>query len=132
MGSRGGGKLVLGSKKGITLVEMIVSVGLIALVSLALLGIIVPAVKTQAQARLRDEGAFKAARELEAKLYSMEADDHTDVSNASFISTGSHTLTFTVDGEIVECEGTLVYSKDPRTGTTVRAFRPDEPSGSTP
>ena len=103
------------SKKAITLVEMIVSIAIIALISVMLLGLLVPAMNMQKWADEANEIAYTAADQVESQIAAM-----TDSPNPS-----EDTLRFTIDSTQYECSGTLVEST--QDGVTVRAFVPDEP-----
>jgi type II secretory pathway pseudopilin PulG len=113
------------SKKAVTLVEMIVSIAIIALVSIALLGIIVPAVNEQSLAKQRNESIYFAAEEIEKKVYGM-GEESTDLSDASFITSEDHTLTFEIDGDVYDCGGTMLQSTEQESGVTLHAFVPEE------
>ncbi len=113
------------SRKAVTLVEMIVSIAIIALVSIALLGIIVPAVSQQSIAKQRNESIYFAAEEIEKKVYGM-GEDSTDMSDASFITSEKYTLTFEIDGDTYDCDGTMLKSTEQESGVTLHEFVPDE------
>ena len=100
----------LKSKKAFTLVEMIVSIALIALVSIALLGLLVPAVNQQGKAEARNVGVNKAAQALEEK----------DFSGPNVSSDSSYSLDL---GNNITCTGTLYRSKD-ESGVELREFAP--------
>ncbi|MGI6161465.1 MAG: type IV pilus modification PilV family protein [Christensenellales bacterium] len=117
-------KKLLSSKKGITLVEMIVGLAIIALVSMALLGLMIPATNFQAQSKLRNRGTYMAAGELEKKIHG-SADGNSDLSNSDYIEARQYTLSFTIDGDTYDCEGQLYGSIEPDTGVKLRAFVPD-------
>lgn len=116
------------SKKAFTLVEMIVSIALIALVSVTLLGIIVPASNLQQNAKGLNLTAFDAANELERKIYGMK-EGNTDSSTAGyFTSIPGYTIYFTIGATQYECSGTLIESTSEENDKTVNmwAFVPDE------
>ena len=96
----------LKSKKAFTLVEMIVSIALIALVSIALLGMIVPAANMQGTAESRDMGLNKAAQALEEQAYGGLSYDE-----------------YGLDLGSLTCPGRLYYSKD-ESGVELREFVP--------
>lgn len=112
------------SKKAVTLVEMIISIAIIALISIALLGIIIPAVNQQSLAKQRNEGVYFAADEIEKKVYGM-GEENTDLSNASSITSEDHTLTFEIDGDTYDCDGTMLQSTDQESGVTLHEFVPE-------
>ncbi len=99
----------LKSKKAFTLVEMIVSIALIALISITLLGIIVPAANQQGLAEKRNAGLNSAAQALEEKKFSN-----------SNVSSQTYSINL---GNGITCGGTLYTSKD-ASGVEVREFVP--------
>lgn len=103
----------LKSRKAFTLVEMIVSIALIALVSIALLGMIVPAANQQGKAEERNVGLNAAAQVLEEK----------DFSNPGVSSQG-YSLNL---GNNITCTGTLYRSAD-ESGVELREFVPPSDS----
>lgn len=111
------------SKKAVTLVEMIVSIAIIALISIALLGILLPAVNQQRTAKQRNESIYSAADEMEKKVYGM-GEDATDLSDASFIDSEEYTLSFEIDGDAFDCDGTMLKSTDQESGVTIHEFVP--------
>lgn len=112
------------SKKAVTLVEMIVSIAIIALISIALLGIIVPAVNQQKLAKQRNASVYAAADEMEKKVYGL-GEDTTDLSDAAFMSGQDHTLTFAIGGNTYDCDGTIFASTDQDSGVTLHEFVPE-------
>ena len=114
-----------GFKKGITLVEMIVSVAIISLISIMLLGILVPAINIQKKASEIDQSTYNAADEIEKKIYSMQKDS-SDFSDASAVDDGEeHSLTFSIGGDNYSCGGKLYTSTDGE--VVIKAFVPDKP-----
>jgi len=117
-------KIDMKSKKAVTLVEMIVSIAIIALISIALLGIIVPAANQQNLAKQRNESIYLTADEMEKKVYGM-GEDATDLSDASFITSEDYALSFKIGSETVECKGTMIQSTDQESGVMLHEFVPD-------
>lgn len=95
------------NKKAFTLIEMIVSLALIAIVSIMLVGILVPAARLQSAAEQRNTGLNSAAAAL---------DKDTPAGSTSSIS-------INLGG--VSCGGTLYTSKDTKSDVTLYAFVPD-------
>jgi competence protein ComGC len=112
------------SKKAITLVEMIVSIAIIALISIALLGIIIPAASQQNLAKQRSESVYFAADEIEKKVYGME-EENTDLSDSSVVSGEAYTFSFDIGGDTYDCEGTMLQSTDEESGVMLHQFVPD-------
>jgi len=87
------------SKKAITLVEMIVSLAIIGLVSITLLGLIVPAVNQQSLAEIRNIGVNTAAQQLENRVYNYLTPGSKDYSKDSgFISPEPYTFNLKING----------------------------------
>ena len=116
---------LLESRKALTLVELIVSIAIISLVSLALLGIVASSLSTQQLAAQRNKASYLAAQELEKKLYSL-LPDNSDLSSAGYITTQQHTITFRLNNEDFTCSGLLVQSVEPQTKIQLKGFFPNE------
>ncbi len=95
------------TKKAFTLVEMIVSLALIAIVSVMLLSILVPAANLQSAAEKRNIGLNNAAAAL-------EQDTPNAVPSSASINLGNG----------ITCGGTLYTSKDANSGISLYAFVP--------
>ena len=111
------------SKKAFTLVEMIVSIAIIALVSIALLGFILPAANQQQTAEVRNKSVNNTSDQLEKKVYSLTP-GNTDYTTSGFITGESYTLTLQINGVNIPCTGTLYHSKDAGNGVEMREFVP--------
>lgn len=103
------------SKKAFTLVEMIVSLALIALVSIMLLGILVPAANLQGAAEKRSIGLNNAAQPLEREVPAATA-------GANLSPTPSYSFNL---GGGLSCTGTLYKSTDSNSKITLYEFVPD-------
>jgi type II secretory pathway pseudopilin PulG len=114
------------SKRAITLVEMIVSIAIIALISIALLGIIIPAANQQTLAKQRSESVYVAADEMEKRVHVMDDAENKDFSDAEAVSGDDHTLSFRIGGDTYDCDGTMLQSTDEESGVTLHQFVPDE------
>jgi|GEM_PF-4463866 len=117
--------MIFKSKKALTLVEVLVSITILTLISLTLLGVIVSSANAQSTAQARNSASYKAAAQLEKKMYSMQTEG-TDLSDTNYISTQAHTLVINIGGEQILCEGLIVESTDPKTSVHMRGFYPDE------
>lgn len=113
------------SKKALTLIEVLVSITILTLISLTLLGVIVSSANVQSAAQVRNSASYKAAAQLEKKIYSMQTEG-TDLSDSNYISTQAHTLVINIGGEQILCEGLIVESVDPATNVHMKGFYPDE------
>lgn len=113
------------SKKALTLVEVIVSIGILALVSITLVGVVLSSANVHTTAQLRNSASYTAAEQLEKKLNSMKSST-ADSSDSSYISSKSHTITFTIEGNQITCSGTLVESNDPQENVHMKGFYPSE------
>jgi prepilin-type N-terminal cleavage/methylation domain-containing protein len=114
------------SKKAFTLVELIVSIAIIALISITLLGFVVPAANQQATAEKRNIQINAAAAELEKKIYGTK-DGNTDLSSSSYIEAPEdHSLSFQIGTNTYTSNGTLYTSRDDESGVEVREFVPGE------
>ncbi len=113
------------SKKALTLIEVLVSITILSLISLTLLGVILSSANAQSTAQARNSASYKAAAQLEKKLYSMQSES-TDLSDSDYISTEAHTLVIVFEGEEILCEGLMVESADSDTSVHMKGFYPDE------
>jgi type II secretory pathway pseudopilin PulG len=113
------------SKKALTLVEVIVSIAILALVSITLVGVIVTSANTHTTAQLRNSAGYAAAEQLEKRLDSLTS-PAADQSDDSYISSKSHTIIFTLEGEQIICSGTLIESNDPDENVHMKGFYPNE------
>ena len=113
------------SKKALTLIEVLVSITILSLISLTLLGVIVSSANAQGTAQVRNSATYKAAAQLEKKIYSMKSNG-TDLSDSEYISTQAHTLVLVFEGKEILCQGLIVQSVDPDTSVRMKGFYPDE------
>jgi len=113
------------SKKAMTLVEVLVSITILSLISITLLGLIVSSANAQSTAAVRSKASFKAAEQLEKKIYSMKP-EHSDLSDTAYISTQEHTLVLQFDGEELLCEGLIIESIDPESKVVLKGFSVNE------
>jgi competence protein ComGC len=113
------------SKKALTLVEVIVSIAILALVSITLVGVIVTSANTHTTAQLRNSAGYAAAEQLEKKINYLNSSAE-DLSDDDYISSKEHTIIFTLEGEQIICSGTLVESNDPNENVHMKGFYPSE------
>jgi prepilin-type N-terminal cleavage/methylation domain-containing protein len=109
---KGGGSMKK-SKKAFTLVEMIVSIALIAIVSIMLVSILVPAAKLQSTAEQRNMGVNNAAQPLELTAPNAVAGTSLSTTNPASINLGS-----------VSCDGILYKSTDTKSNVSLYEFVP--------
>lgn len=102
------------SKKAFTLVEMIVSIAIIALVSIMLLGILVPAANLQRTAAQRNTGINNAAQPLELSAAPMPTAGASVSQSPASINLGNG----------LSCDGTLYKSTDTINNVTLYEFVP--------
>lgn len=117
--------MIIKSKKALTLIEVLVSITILTLISLTLLGVIVSSANSQSTAQARNSASYKAAAQLEKKIYSIQTEG-TDLSDSSYISTQTHTLIINIGGKQILCQGLMVESVDPNTSVHMKGFYPDE------
>lgn len=118
----------LKSKKGMTLVEMIVSIGLIALIAMALLGILLPTIALEKNSRKTNVETYEISGELSRALFDVQNDD--SLANTDFVSKKQHTLKYKLNGYDYSCDGTLLTStKKPGEQLEMYAFTPTPNAG---
>ncbi|BDF57937.1 hypothetical protein CE91St36_07540 [Christensenellaceae bacterium] len=110
------------AKKGMTLVEVIVSLGLLGIVSVALLGILGPTVVMEKNTRETNTATYDVAAQLERGLYSMRSG--SDITDYNYLTYGAHTLDFTLGGTDFSVDGSLIKSSDRQSGVELYAFLP--------
>lgn len=112
----------LKSKKGMTLVEMIVSIALIALVSMALLGIMLPTVNMEKDSKKTNTTTYEISGELDRALY--DAKNGGAISDFEYIVEQRHILSYTLNGEDYSYDGTLIRAQKPGEDLEMYAFAP--------
>ncbi|MEA5002012.1 MAG: type II secretion system protein [Christensenella sp.] len=115
------------TKKGITLVEVIISLGLLGIVAIALLGVLAPTVNMEKNTRKMNTATFDVAGELERGLYSLRSG--SDITDLNYLTYWPHTLDFTLNDTDFSIDGKLVKSQDPNGDTTLQAFAPNASGG---
>ncbi len=115
------------SKKGMTLIEMVISIALIALVSIALLGILVPAANIEKDSKKTNVTTFLVSEHLERALFSMQSS--VDISDAQYVTYEDHDIRYTLNGTDFSCAGKLVRAKQPGNDLSLYAFYPAPPAG---
>lgn len=103
--------------------EMIVSIGLLALVSVALLGILLPAANIERDTKAKSESTYDISGELERALYSMR--NGMDITNVQYITYEDHTIDFSLNGTDFSADGKMIRSKALQTDTSLYAFIPN-------
>ena len=101
------------SKRAFTLVEMIVSIAIIALISIMLLGILIPAANLQRAAAQRNTGINNAAQPLELQAPAATA--------GASISPSATSINL---GNGVTSRGTMYQSRDTKNNITLYQFVP--------
>ncbi len=111
------------TKKGITLIEVIISLGLLGIVSIALLGLLAPTVNMEKNTRATNIATFDVAGELERGLYSLRSG--LDITDINYLTYWPHTLAFELNGAAFSIDGNLIKSQDPNSNVKLQAFTPD-------
>ncbi|MEG0703002.1 MAG: type II secretion system protein [Christensenella sp.] len=109
------------SKRAMTLVEMVVSIGLIALISVALLGILMPVVSMQKNSKKVNTATYEMSGELESALFNVK---NGMPITPGYITVKPHTLGYTLNGKAFTASGQLIEAKDTKSDVTLYAFNP--------
>lgn len=111
----------LKSKKGMTLVEMIVSIALLALISMALLGILLPTINMERDSRKTNVATYELSGEMSRALY--DVNNKTTLADFAY-TIQPHVLKYSLNGTDYTCDGTLVRTKAPGEDLELYAFAP--------
>ncbi len=112
----------LKSKKGMTLVEMIVSIGLIALIAMALLGILLPTIALEKNSRKTNVETYEISGELSRAIFDVQNDG--EIADPAFVEEQRHELKYTLNGNKYSCDGTLIRTQKPGEQLELYAFAP--------
>ena len=107
-----------------TLAEVMISITILSLISLALLGVMVSSTNAQSLAQKRNYASYQAAEELEKKMYSMLPDNSALYENNN-ITTTEHTLVLNFEGTEILCDGLIVEAIDEDETVHMKGFWPD-------
>ncbi|MEF9864451.1 MAG: type II secretion system protein [Christensenellaceae bacterium] len=110
-------KKTLRSKKAMTLVEVIVSVAILAFIAVAMLGLLLPAINLQKDATMRDTDIYESAEHL---AVSVELANPTSGGNT--VVDPYYYIKFDIGGKQVVCKGSLVTTKS--NDVDMKAFVP--------